>query len=181
MKSFRKTGFLATALLCCGLVNSPLATAALVDVQAVDFPAVDISTLQGGYHLSVMAQPSALALEDFIASTAGTVTLTTRTFAWGDLLSVLSTNVFIAGAPALVLTGPGTLVFDVGAGQLFSASLRLATTGPRGYGMAGIDMSFVPLVAPVPLPAGVWLLGSGLALLASSARKRRGRRIDIAA
>jgi hypothetical protein len=167
MKLFRKAGFLVPALLGCALLNSPLATAALVDAQSVD-----IATLQGGYHLTVMAQPSALALEDFVSSAAGTVTLATQTFAWGDLLSVLSTNVFVAGSPALALTGPGSLVFNVGAGQVFSTSLRLGTSGPRGYGTAGLNLSFVPQVAPVPLPAGVWLLASGIALLAGGARKK---------
>jgi hypothetical protein len=174
VKAPRKTGFLAAALLCCGLLHSPQAAASLVE---------DIATLEEGYHLTVMAQPSALALQDFVSSTAGTVTLTARTFAWGDLLSVLTINVFIEGAAPLVLNGTGTLVFEVGANQVFSTSLRMTATGPRGYGMAGFDLSFVPLVAPVPLPAGVWLLASGLALLAASTRRRRGQvtRADITA
>jgi hypothetical protein len=181
MKLLRKTGLLAPALLWCALFNSPLASASLVDALAVEAPAVDISTLSGGFHLAVMAQPTALALEDFMASTAGTVTLTTRAYAWGDLLSVLSTNVFITGVPTLALTGPGTVVFGVGAGQLFSSSLRLAAAGPRGYGMAGLDISFVPQVTQVPLPAGVWLLAGGLGLLVSGARRKSGRRTAIAA
>jgi hypothetical protein len=176
MKTFPNARWFARALLWCSLINSPLAAASLVDA-----PAVDIATLAGGYHLTVMAQPSALALEDFISSTAGTVTLTTRTFAWGDVLSVLGTSVFIDGAPTQVLAGPGTVVFNVSASQIFSTSLRIMTTGPRGYGMAGYDVSFAPLVAPVPLPAGVWLLCSGIALLAAGGRRRSGRRMEIAA
>ncbi len=169
MKAFRKAGFLAPALVWCSLFISPLAAASMVD----------IATLEGGYHVTVLAQPSALVLQDFTSSSAGTVTLTTRTFTWGDLLSVLTTNVFIGGAPTLVLPGPGpgTLVFSVGVSQVFSTSMQLVAAGPHGYGMAAYDLSFVPQVTPpqVPLPAGVWLLASGAALLATGARKRAGR------
>lgn len=158
----RKSGWLVRAALWCSLIHSPFAAATMVD----------IATLEGGYHAAVMAQPSALLLGDLMSSSAGTVTLTTKTFDFGDLLSVLTTNVFIEGAPALTLTGPGTLVFNVGANQIFSTSLRIAAAGPKGYGMAGYDLSFAPSVATVPLPAGVWLLAGGIGLLASRVRKR---------
>jgi hypothetical protein len=168
MKSLRNSGLLTAALLCCALFNSQRAAASMIDDTGVD-----IATLGGGYRVAVMAQPRAMALGDFLSSLEGTVTLTNRTFQWGDLLSELSTNVFVAGAPVLTLTGTGSLVFNVGAGQIFSTSLKLATTGPKGYGMAGFDMSFVPKVTQVPLPAGLWLLASGVALLAGGARRRR--------
>jgi hypothetical protein len=37
--------------------------------------------------------------------------------------------------------------------------------------MATLDLSFAPRVSEVPLPAGLWLLASGLAALASRARR----------
>jgi hypothetical protein len=168
MKSLRYSGLLAVLLLCCAVFNSRQASASMINDTGLD-----IAALAGGYHVAVKAQPRAMVLEDFFSSREGTVTLTTKTFQWGDLLSELSTNVFVAGAPKLTLANTGSLVFSVGAGQVFSTSLRLATTGPKGYGMAGFDMSFVPKVTQVPLPAGLWLLASGVALLAGGARRRR--------
>lgn len=167
MKSIRNAGFFARVLVWCSFLYSPFAAASMVDNTPVD-----IATLSGGYHLAVMVQPSALVLEDFRSSIAGTITLTAKTFSWGDLLSVLSTNVFIDGGAALALTGPGTLAFDVGANQLFSTSLRATAAGPRGYALAGLDLSFVPKVSQVPLPAGLWLLASGIGLIGAARKKR---------
>jgi hypothetical protein len=168
MNVIRNSGVLTIAFFCCLLANSRPTAASMIDDTGLN-----IATLNGGYHVSIKAQPRAMALEDFFTSLEGTVTLTTRAFQWGDVLSELTTNVFVAGAPALTLTGAGSLVFNVGAGQVFSTSLRLATTGPRGYGMAGFDISFVPKVTQVPLPAGLWLLASGVALLAGGSRRCR--------
>jgi hypothetical protein len=167
MKSLSTSGVLAVALLSCAALNSRQAAAALTNDTGLN-----IATLSGGYHVMAMTQPRALVLEDFFSTQEGTVTLTTKTFQWGDLLSELTTNVFVAGAPALTMTGKGSLVFNVGAGQVFSTSMRLAATGPMGFGLGGFDMSFAPKLTQVPLPAGVWLLASGVALLAGGVRRR---------
>lgn len=149
-------------LLACSPLLCPLAFAEPVDMAE-----------QGEYHLSVVAMPQALAIGDFYSSSAGTVTLTSRTFQWGDLLSTLSTNVFLQGAVSvLTLNGTGSLVFDVAAGQYFTTSLFMVAGGQKGYGMSAMDVYFAPSVTEVPLPDGLWLLMGGFALLVALPQRR---------
>ena len=155
-----------TLLLWCAALVCPVAGAATVD----------IALEQGGHHLSAISQPTAVVLEDFFSSRQGTLTLTNRTFQFGDPLSELITRVFLSGLPTLTLSGTGSLVFNVAAGQSFSTSIQFTAAGPRGYSMAGYDLTFAAanVAAPVPLPAGIWLLASGAGLLATGIRRRKG-------
>jgi hypothetical protein len=132
------------------------------------------------FYALVVADPNAHFVQDFLSSLAGTVTLATADLrasnpASGlDLLTGLRTDVAIFGSAqplALQLNGTGGLTFEVGANQRFTTSLYALAAGSTGFGMATLNLSFAPRVSEVPLPAGLWMLASGLAVLASRARR----------
>jgi hypothetical protein len=133
---------------------------------------VDISG-SGGFHDAVIARPTSYVVTDFIAATAGTVTLTTHDMKWGDILSALSTSINTFDGQKLLLTGDATAVFDIGANQRFTASIYAWANGTKKYGLSSLDISFVSKMSQVPLPLGAWLLLSGAGLLATRTRRRQ--------
>jgi hypothetical protein len=140
--------------------------------------AIVCAMLRGApYSATVVSDPVGHAVKDFTSTLAGTVNLSATDLRFSapnlDLLTGMVTNVaLMSGGPTLVLSGTGVLEFQIERNQSFTTSLYGLAAGPTGIGMASLNLSFTPRVGEVPLPAGVWLLASGAALLAARSRRR---------
>jgi hypothetical protein len=108
---------------------------------------------------STMVSGTFSSVHSFTTSQAGTLTLRLENIAWPEQLAALSCNLYgkdnllgslsTTGEIHLELAGPGT----------FFSHLFAQSGGALDVGLFSIKVSFDP-AAPVPLPAGVWLLGS---------------------
>jgi hypothetical protein len=123
------------------------------------------------FHDGVLVRPSSFEVNEFVSSVAGKVTISVQRIDWGDLFSQLSTTVSLFDRPDLVFNGNALTMFDVTAGERFTTSIfgQVARTG--GFGAYRLDILFLPSGTQVPLPAGAWLLLSGLAALLIVARR----------
>lgn len=164
MRISRKARLVSRLVFWASLATSSLAAAEPVNLAATD------------YHLTVVAYPSALVVGDFYSSVAGTVSISTRTFDFGDVLSTLSTNVFLGkgGGPAFSMDGAGSLMFEVSADQYFTTSFYMVSQGLHNYGLAAFDVTFSSAVpTPVDLPGTLWMLAGGVGLLLGWPRRGR--------
>jgi hypothetical protein len=108
----------------------------------------------------------------------GVLTVNLTNVSWPVQLSSLSfllTTSLGSVGPAM---SAGTESFTLSSGRYFALWYGDAANGPQDpldLGVYGLKMTFHPYAAPppVPLPASVWLLLSGLALLAWQFKTRR--------
>lgn len=106
----------------------------------------------------------------FTIPTAGKIIITLRDLVWPAALESLTfcltdapeTKVFTS------LTGPGEYTFDIGSSGQFFGWITTVAQGSADLGRYSVDISLVP----VPLPAALGLLLSGLAGLALLRRRR---------
>ncbi len=126
------------------------------------------------YHDSIFVNTSDFKVTDFHSKVAGTVTLRIKDVGWVDLLESLSTFVSSAGKTVFTRKGNDEWSFQVDREETFSTGIYALTHGVRHYGLYEIETHFkaAPALAPVPLPAGAWLLVSALSLLPALRRRR---------
>jgi hypothetical protein len=122
---------------------------------------------------TVLVWPASFLVHEFTSQVAGTVTVSVERVVWADLLSQLSTTVSLEGRPDLQLSGNAQVMFDIMAGERFTTSVYALAAGPRGYGAYSLDISFLPGLTQVPIPAAGWLLLSALGVVALVKPRRR--------
>jgi hypothetical protein len=113
-------------------------------------------------------------VQSFNIAGPGTLTVSLSNVDWPVQLSSLDMVLSSTGGSLLgPEMGAGTESFDVGSGLLFAQWFGTAQ-GPLDTGVYSLKVLFQPsVVAPVPLPASMALLLSGLALLVWQRRDRR--------
>ena len=109
--------------------------------------------------------------DSFSVSGPGTLTVTLQDMSFPSPLAnldlVVSTPQGLLGPEA----GAGTTSYKLsGAEQVYVQALATAE-GPLDAGVYGLDVMWKPSIAPVPLPASLALLASGLMLLAWQHRR----------
>jgi hypothetical protein len=111
-------------------------------------------------------------VQSFNISGPGTLTVTLSNIAWPEQLASL--NMVLGTARGLMgpEMGVGTETFNVNSGRVFAQWFGVAQ-GPLDIGVYSMNIVFQPGgVTPVPLPASVALLASGLLLLGWQRRHR---------
>lgn len=144
---------------------------AAVSATAANAEAIDLSAAPVPGQ-TILVWPESHLVHDFTSAVAGTVTLSVARVPWADLLSILSTAVAFEDRPQLTLNQTAQVMFQLGAGERFTTSVFARAGGPKGYGAYSLDISFLPSVSEVPLPAAGWLLLSALGVAAVATRRR---------
>lgn len=112
-------------------------------------------------------------MESFNVSGPGTLTVELTNVAWPVALMNLNATV---SSPALGLLGPemgtGVQSYVVSSGGEIFAQWFGTAQGPLDAGVYAMKIEFTPNGIPVPLPASIALLISGLALLGWQRRRR---------
>lgn len=115
--------------------------------------------------------------ESFSITTAGSYQARLVDFTFPESFKKLELSI-LGGSPVALhevarLTGPGELIFDATPGSYWAAVFG-QTGAVLGIGLYGIQIESLTAAVPtpVPLPAGVWLLGSVLGSLAVFYRRR---------
>jgi hypothetical protein len=104
--------------------------------------------------------------QSFNITAPGTLTVTLANVAWPEQLASLDFTLSSANGLMGPEMGAGTASFAVAAGDNVFAQWFGTAQGPLNTGVYSLKIEFQPLGAvPVPLPASVVLLVSGLALL----------------
>lgn len=120
-----------------------------------------------------VVRKSSFQVTNFLAPTAGQVTVAVTDIRWRNVLAQLASSVTSGGRTLGSLNGSGNLIFSVQAGQRFAVAIfAAAASSASNLGLYKLGVSFQPLgTSPVPLPAAGWLLLSGLAALGARARR----------
>ena len=103
--------------------------------------------------------------QSFNISGPGTLTVSITDIAWLDIVSDL--NCFLSTASGLInpaANGGGSETFSVGSGPIYAHWFGNAQ-GIYDLGVIGVKITFQPAGIPVPLPASLVLLMSGLGVL----------------
>jgi PEP-CTERM motif len=110
--------------------------------------------------------------DSFSVSGPGTLTVTLQDMSFPSPLANLDLVVSTAQGLLGPETGAGTTSYRLtgGAEQVYVQALATAQ-GPLDAGVYGLDVMWKPTIAPVPLPASLALLASGLMLLAWQHRR----------
>jgi hypothetical protein len=108
---------------------------------------------------------------EVLAPGAGTLTLRLADLVFTSELQSLSADLSTATQLLAGLQGPGTLIWEVGAAGKYFATISGVAGGQFQLGLASFVVEFEPVLAPVPLPAGLWLLLTGIIALRGVARR----------
>jgi len=104
--------------------------------------------------------------DSFNVSTPGTLTVTMTSVPWLDTVTDLS---FFMSSPqgtvGAALNGAGTESINLSSPGTYSANWFGNAQGLYDLGVVGLDIEFHPNGTPVPLPASILLMLSGLGLL----------------
>jgi hypothetical protein len=104
--------------------------------------------------------------DSFSVATPGTLTVTITDVNWLDTVTDLS---FFMSSPTgtvgSTLTGSGTESINLTSAGTYSANWFGNAQGLYDLGVVGINIEFRPNGVPVPLPASILLMLSGLGLL----------------
>jgi hypothetical protein len=111
--------------------------------------------------------------DSFSVSGPGTLTVTLQDMSFPSPLANLDLVVSTAQGLLGPETAAGTTSYKLtGSEQVYVQALATAE-GPLNAGVYGLDVMWKPAIAPVPLPASLALLASGLMLLAWQHRRAR--------
>jgi hypothetical protein len=116
------------------------------------------------YDSSGFIQGQQSFVQGFDLTSAGTVTVTLSNIPWLDTIAGLDCFLSTANGAVGTSMGPGTESFTVGPGMVYAHWFGDAN-GAFGLGVYGLNIVFQPTGTPVPLPASLVLLLSGLGLL----------------
>lgn len=173
-KRFR-IGMVASAVLALAALLPGVSRAEYVQAQtpfSQGAPAAHFA--QGGFSGSLFGRPTvawgtSLRVDSLSLSSPGTLSIRLSDLNFPQPLESLSLLVTDLNGLLQRLDGPGSLLIDLGgAAQLFVAVF--ARTEDRFTpGLYAVTTQF----SPVPLPAAVWLLLSGLGGLAAVVRRRK--------
>jgi hypothetical protein len=137
---------------------------------AAPFTAAQASTVL--YDSATFVQGEQSGVQSFDITTPGTITVTLTDIAWLDVVSDLTASITTASGVVGTSTGAGSESFSVGSGTIFAHWFGDAS-GATGLGVIGIEVVFQAANTPVPLPASLLLLLSGLGVLFGWQRQRR--------
>jgi hypothetical protein len=120
-------------------------------------------------HSAQLIRGTSLTVNSLTTSGAGMVTVKLADMKWPEAFSSLSFLITDLNGTWQRLDGAGTLTFAVsGPTQLFAAVFADSSGNSRHFGLYNLDVTF----APVPLPAAIVLLVSGLGGLGAFARRK---------
>lgn len=156
----RSAILVALAALGTGAFTMPMAQA-----ETVGVPNYAPGTL---YDSTTLVTGPAMNVATLNVTAPGTLTVKLSDLGWPDKLSALSFALTSATGIIGAHTGEGTFTYQLEhAGTLF-ASIFAVGAGELKTGLYNVNVN----LAPVPLPAAIWLFGSGLAGFAALRRKR---------
>lgn len=138
-----------------------------------DLPA-DLFVLgQDGYEAVEFFTGFFYASQAFTVTTAGTYQLTLTDLVFPEPLHKLGATVTTAQDKLTEVFGSGSMLFDMEAGTHYLSYFAKAQT-ESDPGLFGLTLHYYDgATTPVPVPAALWLLGSGLIGLAGATRGRR--------
>jgi hypothetical protein len=143
--------------------TSSLAAWALgLGICAAPFAAVRADTVM--YDNESFMQGKQSYVQSFDITSPGTLTMTLSTVPWLDVISGLSGFLTSSTGVLGTVTVSGTESISVTSGTIYAHWFG-ETQGPNGIGVVGIKVVFTPRGTPVPLPASLLLLVSGLSVL----------------
>ncbi|MGB6309006.1 MAG: PEP-CTERM sorting domain-containing protein [Steroidobacteraceae bacterium] len=136
----------------------------LLSVWAVPFTAAHASSVL--YDSASFIQGQQAGMQSFDITTPGTLTVTLSDIPWLDVVSDLTSFLTTANGVVGTSTGSGSESFSVGPGEIFAHWFGEAS-GTYDLGVIGIKIVFQAAgsATPVPLPASLLLLLSGLGVL----------------
>lgn len=157
------------ALLLAGALIAPVAQAGSVSVSN---PPTAPTAIAG----STLVKRSYGEMQSFSATGAGTFTVKLENLPWPERLAQLNCSVFSNDGLIQQLSESGEFSFDVTGPGTYFAKITALAQGALKIGLFSFKVSFDPAASPVPVPAAVWLLASGLGLLGFRQRALRAKR-----
>ena len=115
-------------------------------------------------------QTETLFTDMFTITDAGNYKATLTDFEFPVPMIAAGMNVTTATESLGSLLAPGSFTFDAVPGEYFVSFFGFAGAPPPSLGQYGIEIS---QIAAVPVPAAVWLFGSGLLGLIGIARRKK--------
>jgi hypothetical protein len=126
------------------------------------------------YSATALVTAPTVTIAQLEFASAGTINVLLKDLAWPDLAQSLSFSLSEPLGVLARLTSPGVLTYDLTGPATLFASVYAAPAATARAALYHLQVSFTaaPPVPHVPLPAGVWLLISGIAGLGAVLRKR---------
>lgn len=152
----------------------PTASASYIDpTHEIESPATPFVLGDAGYERVEFITENFAQVEQFNVTQAGTYALTLTDMLFPGALRKLGAAVTTAENKLVDLFGTGGVLFDMQPGlyylSIYAKPLTLDDPGLFGLTLRLNDAQ----TTPVPVPAALWLLGSGLIGLAGLARRTR--------